>query len=106
MYSENVDLGHGEHKSIPDVPKRMQFCQDAIRPYFSTPVRNASLSDAGEPALPMAGFEHSLSDEAYALCCEPLESASQARRAPQPGSWRSRKHEPEHEYEALREVAR
>jgi hypothetical protein len=36
-----------------------------------------------------------LSDEAQALYCRPLMSASQARRAPQPGRGRSRKDEDE-----------
>jgi hypothetical protein len=44
-------------------------------------------------SLRVAGFEDSLSDEALALCCRPLKSASQARRAPQPGRGRSRKDE-------------
>ncbi|MFY9988066.1 MAG: hypothetical protein WAK31_25150, partial [Chthoniobacterales bacterium] len=43
------------------------------------------------PLLRVAGFEDSLSDEAYALCCQPLEVglASEARSTTR--RWRSRK---------------
>ena len=53
--------------------------------------------EATSPSLRVAGFEDSLSDEAQALSCRPLKSASQARRAPQPGCGRSRKDEDEYE---------
>ena len=42
---------------------------------------------------PSDQVDNSLSDEAQALCCQTLKSASQARRAPQPARWRSRKDE-------------
>jgi hypothetical protein len=53
-------------------------------------------------------IEDSLSDEAYALCCQPLEvglatcgavglAKAEARRAPQPGRWRSRKDDDEND---------
>jgi hypothetical protein len=44
--------------------------------------------------------DDSLPDEAEALYCRPLKSASQARHAPQPGRWQSR--DDEYEYDSTR----
>ena len=66
----------------------MQFRQWRNTPHSNT------------PSLRVAGFEDSLSDEAQALCCLPLEVglASEARSTIR--RWRSRKDEDEDEYEA------
>jgi hypothetical protein len=71
----------------------------AVLQNSNTPARNASRSDAGGPSFRVAGFEDSLSDEAEELLCRPLKSASQARRAPRPGRWQSRKDDDEDEYD-------
>ena len=60
----------------------------------------AILRHSHTPSLRVAGFEDSLSDEAYALCCQPLEVglASEARSTT--SRWRSRKDDDEDENEA------
>ena len=55
------------------------------------PIENKTNFDS--PTLYRPNFEdeddeYSLPDEAQAVSCRPLKSASQARRAPQPGRWR------------------
>jgi hypothetical protein len=80
---------------------------------MSRPESGANPADAGcksdnaqyssTPSLRSPGFEDSLSDEAQALYCRPLKSASQARGAPQPGRGRSRNDDDEDENEAPRE---
>jgi hypothetical protein len=71
---------------------------------------NSRRAPAAEPQLPnipilrAAETENSLSNEANALWCRPLKSASQARHAPQPGRRRSRKDDDEDEYETAGEA--
>lgn len=67
--------------------------ESATLQHSTTPARNTSRSDAGGPSLRSPGFEHSSSDEARALCCQPHEVgfASEARSTI--GDSRSRKHE-------------
>ncbi len=90
----NIGIGASGRNQEPQPRVRgVQFRLGAVLQHSNTPARNASRSDAGGPSLRMAGFEDSLSDEAQALYCRPLKSASQARRAPQPGRGRSRKDE-------------
>jgi hypothetical protein len=86
----------GYHRLVP--PGQIQ-----ARPFVE--VREQSEAPAAEPQLPNTPIlratetENSLSKEAQALWCRPLKSASQARHAPQPGRWRSRKDVDEDEYE-------
>src|SRR5215469_15667643 len=67
-------------------------------------VPNENKTDLDSPTFYRPNFEdedddeYSLPDEAQAVSCRPLKSASQARRAPQPGRWRSRENEPSHEW--------
>ena len=60
----------------------------------------AVLQHSRTPSLRVAGFEDSLSDEAYTLCCQPLEVglASEARSTTR--RWRSRKDDDDDEDQA------
>jgi hypothetical protein len=78
----------------------VQFRLYAVLQNSSTPARNASRSVAGGPSLRVARSEDSLSAVAQAPRRRPLNSASQARRAPQEVLWRRRKDDHEDEYEA------
>jgi hypothetical protein len=93
----NIGIGAQRRNEEPQPATRVQFRLGAVLQHSNTPARNASRSDAGGPSLRAAGFEDSLSDEAQALYCRPLKSASQARRAPPPGHGRSRKDDDEDE---------
>jgi len=88
----------GSCQATSRVPSGLiQFCSSSpTRSVGALLIRQYSKT----PSLRSKGFEDSPSDEAKALQCRPLKSASQARRAPQPGRWRSRKDDDENEYEA------
>ena len=105
-------VGEGSHPRDQSLPKPSTFCNRG-RKYIlgsrhvlaargdARPPQSASGNQhSSTPILRAAGIEDSLSDEAQALCCRPLKSASQARHAPQPGRWRSRKGDDENENEA------
>jgi hypothetical protein len=66
-----------------------------IRRVLENTLAKAIGTSRNTPSLRVAGFQDSLSDEAPALYCRPLKSASQARRTPKPGRGRSRKDEDE-----------
>ncbi len=108
--TQRTVCAQGRRPNDPDTPKSLQNLEPFLfvgpRPAIESPIPTNNttpeprLHYSNTPSLRSPGFEDSLSDEAQALCCRPLKSASQARHAPQPGRWRSWKDDDEDENEA------